>query len=271
MITDRVQRSRERRQSWRPAGEPFEPGRHEVAEIAGEGADNLCRAFVVRHHYAATYPAARRRFGLFRDAGELVGVAVFSMPWQRSLDRISCPWDNRDVLELSRFVLLDHVEGNGESWFLARCFELLWRKGDGFAGVLSYSDPQQRTGADGALVFPGHIGTIYQAHNAIYLGRASKRTLHIFDDGGVFSERDMSKIRSGERGQDYAIQLLVDRGAERPGPAANMKQWLGAWRQSLCRPLRHPGNHTYLWALHRNLKRYLPAGQAYPKATFEVA
>jgi hypothetical protein len=206
-----------------------------------------------------------------RDGDELAGVAVFSMPWQRSLDRIRCPFDNRDTLELSRFVLLDHVEGNGESWFLARCFEQLWKRGNGFASVLSYSDPQQRTAADGALVFPGHIGTIYQAHNAVYLGRASKRTLHLFEDGTVFSERDMSKIRSGERGQDYAIQLLVDRGAERPGPAANMAHWLNIWRTSLCRKLRHPGNHTYLWALHRRLKKFLPDGQGYPKATFEVA
>lgn len=264
MITSVVQRSREQRQSWRPAGEPFSPGRHEVAEITGEGADNLCRAFIERHHYSGTYPAARRRFGLFRDAGELVGIAVYSMPWQRSLDRAGCPWNNRDSLELSRFVLLDHVEANGETWFLGRCHELLWHQG--FAGVLSYSDPQPRTSAGGLVVFPGHIGTIYQAHNASYLGRASSRTLHLFADGSVFSDRDASKIRSGERGVDYATQILVAHGATQPAAGADLGAWLNEWRPQLCRPVRHPGNHTYLWALHRRLKKFLPPSQPYPKA-----
>ena len=269
MITDRVQRSRQGRQSWRPAGEPFDPSRHEVAEIAGDGADNVCRAFVTTHHYSASYPAARRRFGLFRDGDQLAGVAVYSMPWARSLTRAGCPWSNRDTLELSRFVLLDEVEGNGETWFLARCHELLWR--EGFAAVLSYSDPQPRTAAGGQLVFPGHVGTIYQAHNARYLGRASSRTLHLFGDGAVFSERDMSKLRRGERGHEYVQRLLVGRGATPLQDGECPREWLTRWRAELCRTIRHPGNHTYLWALHKRLKKFLPEGQAYPKATFEVA
>ena len=262
MITDVVQRSRGRRQSWRPAGEVIDTSRYEVAEIAGEGADTICRGFVERHHYSGSYPAALRRFGLFRG-DELVGVAVYSMPWQRSLDRIDCPWSNRDVVELSRFVLLDDVPGNGESWFLARCHRELWSLG--LAGVLSYSDPMARTTDEGLVVFPGHVGTIYQASNAVYLGHASSRVQHMFADGSILSDRQQSKIRRGERGADYAVAELVKRGAVAPASGADMKAWLGDWRRMLCRPVRHPGNHTYLWALHRRLKKFLPDGQAYPK------
>ena len=39
-------------------------------------------------------------------------------------------------------------------------------------GVVSFSDPSARTTAAGALVFAGHLGTIYAAHNATYVGRA---------------------------------------------------------------------------------------------------
>jgi hypothetical protein len=41
----------------------------------------------------------------------------------------------------------------------------------GLCGVVSFSDPVPRRTAAGTLVFPGHIGTIYQASNAEYLGR----------------------------------------------------------------------------------------------------
>jgi hypothetical protein len=53
------------------------------------------------------------------------------------------------------------VPGNGESWFIARCFERLRR--EGFVGVVAHSDPLRRTRADGTVVCPGHVGTIYQA------------------------------------------------------------------------------------------------------------
>ena len=61
-------------------------------------------------------------------------------------------------------MLAESVPANGESWFLARCWELATRQGK--HGVVSFSDPVPRRTAVGTLVFPGHIGTIYQACNA---------------------------------------------------------------------------------------------------------
>lgn len=43
-----------------------------------------------------------------------------------------------ESLVCSRFVLLDECPGNAESWFLARCFELLIAKG--VRGVVSFAD-----------------------------------------------------------------------------------------------------------------------------------
>ncbi|MBT8453005.1 MAG: hypothetical protein KJO40_13635 [Deltaproteobacteria bacterium] len=74
MITDRVQRSRERRQSWRPAGEPFDPRRHEVVEVAGDGADNLCRAFI--HTYLW---ALHRRLKRYLPTGQDYPKATFEV------------------------------------------------------------------------------------------------------------------------------------------------------------------------------------------------
>ena len=156
------QRWRERRDSYRIAGEMIQTSAYEVATIAD---DSTPKAFVVQHHYSASYPAARFRMGLYRT-GALVGVAVFSHPCRNEVLTRVFPGDPLASVELGRFVLLDDVPANGETWFLARCFRLL--RGH-VAGVRSMSDPVPRRTLDGRMVTVGHIGCIYQAHNAVYL------------------------------------------------------------------------------------------------------
>ena len=152
------------------------------------GADNIARAFVVAHHYSASYPAARERIGLYRS-GALVGVAVFSHPAQdKVLGCLPCP--KTEAVELGRLVLLDDVPANGESWFIARAFAELRQRG--YAGVVSFADPVPRSAVGGAVVFPGHLGIIYRASNAVYTGLATARTLRLLPDGRVFSERTRS-------------------------------------------------------------------------------
>lgn len=260
MITTACQRWRERRDTYRPAGEAFEPRAFEVAPIAS---DTAARAFVEAHHYSGSYPAARRRFGLF-ERGELVGVAVFSVPMRASVLR---PWSLDDGLELGRFVLLDGVRANGESWFLARALDAL--RAEGWAGVVSLSDPTARTSTSGAVVFGGHVGTIYQASNAIYTGRASPQTLRLLPDGSVFSNRAASKIRKSERGWRYAVEQLVAHGA--PEPRGDLHAWLREVVPTITRPLRHHGNHRYVFPLSRAAKRAAPASLAYPKLTLQPA
>jgi hypothetical protein len=256
------QRWRAGRASYRPAGEVIRTADFDVAAIAD---DTTARGFVEGHHYSGSYPAARERFGLYRR-GELVGVAVFSHPSNDKVLTNTFPGLPTDVAaELGRFVLLDDVPGNGETWFLARCFAQLRR--DGFAGIVSFSDPVARTSSDGAAVFPGHVGTIYQAANARYLGRGTARTLALLPDGRVFSARTAQKIRAAERGWRAGVELLIAAGADDvAADAADLERrnWLRTWTARLTRPLRHPGNHRYAWAL---APRVVVAGTpgAYPK------
>lgn len=256
-MTDRCQRWREHRDSYRPAGEPIETHRYEVAVIPG---DAEAKAFVTTHHYSRSYPAAVERFGLYRGA-ELAGVAVFSVSFPGVLRDFPDP---ASATELGRFVLLDDVPANGETWFLARAFELLRR--DGYTGVLSMSDPIPRTTIDGRQVTPGHVGTIYQAHNGLYYGRATARTLRLLPDGTVFSDRAIQKIRARERGWRYAAAQLEAFGAPLLGPSADSKTWLLSHLSGLTRAFRHSGNHKYVWPLDRRLRRHLKPGAPYPKA-----
>lgn len=256
------QRWRDRAASYRPA-EPIQTSAYQVAEIAS---DSTAKAFVLQHHYSGSYPAARFRYGLF-TRGQLVGVAVFSVPCSDLvLTSVFKGVEATDATELGRFVLLDSVPGNGETWFLARCFELL--RGEELAGVVSFSDPVARSTASGSTVFPGHIGTIYQAHNAVYLGRGTARTLRMLPDGSVLSARAISKLRAGCKGWRYTADLLVRHGADRPGE--DLAGWIAHWLPLVTKPMRHRGNHKYAWGLTRIGRKLLPSSLAYPK-TLEAA
>jgi hypothetical protein len=254
-----TQRWRARRDLYRPAGEPIRTSLYEVAPIANDGP---AKDFVVRHHYSASYPAARFRFGLYHHCS-LVGVAVYSHPCSDRVLTSVFPGAATDAVELGRFVLLDQVPANGETWFLARCFELLRHH---VVGVLSFSDPVPRTTATGRVMFAGHIGTIYQAANAAYLGRGTVRTLRILPDGRVFSARAAQKVRSGDRGWRYSAQILVDAGAEAPADGEASGLWLRRWLPRLTRTLRHSGNHRYAWALDRTLRHRLRQTLPFPKS-----
>jgi hypothetical protein len=244
---------------YRPPDEPIRTADYDVAELPDDAA---AKAFVQEHHYSGSYPAARWRFGLFWH-GLLQGVAVFSHPCNDRVLTSAFPGRPTDSVELGRFVLLDEVPGNGETWMLGQCFDRLRR--EGLAGVVAFADPCRRLGGAGVPVFGGHVGTIYQAHNAAYLGRGTARTLTLLPDGSVLSDRAQQKVRSADKGMRYAIALLIDQGAEQPSsddPAA-LAVWLRLWKARLCRRQRHRGNHKYAWALSRHVR--LPPGLPYPK------
>lgn len=253
-----MQRWRAGRDFYRPAREVIDVTRLEVASIAD---DRTAKAFVTEHHYSGSYPAARFRFGLY-ERDELVGVAIFSVPAQpKCLDVL--PGDREESVELGRFVLLDHVGANAETWLIARCFEQLRRQG--ITGVVSFSDPVARTDAAGRVVFPGHIGTIYQAGNGVYVGRSRARNTRLLPDGTVLHERSLAKIRRRDRGWRYAAALLEEHGAEPLGEREDARAWVARWLPVISRPLRHGGNHKYVWSLDRRLRKHLPRGLPYPK------
>lgn len=254
------------RDSYRPQGEVIKTSEYDVQPMLDNSA---AKAFVEQHHYSGSYPAARFRYGLYRQ-GVLSGVAVFSHPCSdRVLTKVFPVSDPKMAIELGRFVLLDHVPANGESWFAARCFELL--RSSGIAGVVSFSDPMPRTTLDGRVVLPGHVGTVYQALNSVYLGRGDARTLKILPDGRSFNHRAEQKIRRQEQGWRYAAQQLESHGAEALTEGMDPKAWLELWLPRLTRPVRHKGNHKFCWAIDKALRKHLPASLKYPKLIDQVA
>src|SRR5437879_3121319 len=111
----KCQRWNKHRTSYRPAGEPIR-----TAEYGVEAIDKAeAKRFVEAHHYSRSFPARRFSFGLFHGR-TLAGVAVFSVPMSQAIIPKYCAVEPNAGVELGRFVLLDSVPANGETWFLSR-------------------------------------------------------------------------------------------------------------------------------------------------------
>jgi hypothetical protein len=259
------QRWREGRASWRHASEGgFDRSRYEVAPIRESDA----RALVRRHHYAVTTPPMKWQFGLYGGAA-FVGAAVLSVPTNSATLTKVFPdlVPLVESIELGRFVLREDVPANAETWFLARVWEMLAR--EGVRGVVSFSDPVPRCDRRGRLVTPGHVGTIYQASNASYLGRGASKTLLLLPDGTSLEGRSLAKLRGDERSCGSAVRQLVAAGARLPGLGERTSEWVQDVLASVpLRRVKHPGNHRYAFAIgsrreRRAVRIALPA-EEYP-------
>ena len=262
------QRWRESRSSYRPAGETINTADYEIAPISKADA----KVFVIAHHYSKSFVAARFCYGIFSRyvtskhwqtyglAPQLAGVAVYSVPRHPAVLTNVFPGDPNDSVELGRFVLLDHLPSNCETFFISRCNELLKR--ESIRGVVAFSDPEVRRRNDGTLLLPGHIGTIYSAlGKSIFLGRAAPKTQNVFADGTILDRRAISKIRNHESGFNYASKLLTSRGADEPWP--NSKNWLDHWLPKLTTSMRHRGTYRFAWPIGNVIPRGTPL--PYPK------
>jgi hypothetical protein len=272
---------RHRTPTWRHRAQGgFDPDRYTVVEVAEQPA----RMFTTTHHYAASWPAARLRYGLIdrmprlddyprphpselSRAGRLVGVAVLTVPMHPRV--VLTPFPDlvpyTEAVELGRLVLLDLVPGNAESWFLARAFRLAARVG--VRGIVAFSDPVPRH-RHGCMIMPGHVGWCYQGHNAAYLGRATARNIILLPDGTSLPARAAAKLTGGERGGRGVAARLARLGAPPPDPGEVPARWLDRALDTVgATRIRHPGNHRYAWRLRasRGAGWGLPV-LPYPKA-----
>lgn len=254
------QRWRDREHSWRHRSEGgFDRLRYRVAPLASAAA----KAFVQAHHYSGTFPAEKVSLGMF-EGDQLVGVAVFAVPVRAEV--LTRPFPGlepyRQSIELSRFVLLDEVPANAETWFLARAFDHL-RLATDIRGVLAFSDPQpRRRGTE--LLMPGHWGTIYQAKGATYLGRARARMLTVLPDGTVLNDRARAKLVAGDRGWRHVAARLVDLGAVAPVGVPDVVWLAEALQQIGAERVRHGGNLRYAFPLERRVRLGMEA-EPFPK------
>jgi hypothetical protein len=226
------------------------------------------RSFIARHHYAGTFPAERLSVGLFGPRAQLVGVAVFSVP---SSNAALAKWTGMGhdaACELGRFVCTPDVAYNGETWFLARAVKLLVAE-KRIRAFVSFADPLEWRAGE-LVIKPAHYGTIYQASNALYAGRADARSHLVGRDGRPVSPRGLSKLTALDRGWEYVERQLIALGAPVRGFGEHPRTWLHRVRRAPgFTRVRHPGNHAYVFGLDDLARAQLRAlhrgGQQYPK------
>lgn len=240
-----------RRHTWRHTSEGgFDPARYGVAPLD----ETTAKDYVVANHYSGSYPASKLRYALW-EHDRLVGVLVFGIPTSKRT--LTLPFPDLEPyvesVELSRLVLADEVPANAESWFLARCFTEAATAG--IRGVVSFADPVPRV-VDGDIIHPGHVGTIYQASNAVLCGRGTARTLTMLPDGTVLNDRSVQKVRKQERGHEHVERHLMALGAKAPVAGQKPALWLAdALEQIGVRRFRHRGNWRYCFALGTKAQR----------------
>lgn len=251
MQTPRSQRWRERRQHFVPNATAIDPSAYSVDRIDSA---KMAKPFVEQHHYSGSYPASRADFGLWRNGkggtSTLVGVCTFSVPVNNASIPLRSGVDAANGADLGRFVLLDDVAGNGESYFLARALRQLRQAKPDIISVVAYSDPVRRIDEHGRIVMPGHIGSIYQVCAARHVGRSAPRTDFIFPDGTLLSPRAIAKIRAQHTGAAYAERQILRYCAEPRAFAEDPGVWLARLaRDGVFQRRRHPGNHVYVFPL----------------------
>jgi hypothetical protein len=208
----------------------FNPANYGVAEIPERDA----RGFVEELHYLRAWLNARLRYGMFyldgpqeQLTGRLVGVAVLSVP--QNVLVLSNPFPDLvpyyESLEVGRFILLDQVPHDAETWFFG---EVRRRAAaTGIRGLVMFSDPVPQWDDNGNLTTPGHVGGIYQATAGTrHTGTTGRRGVIVLPDGTVLGARTMAKIRQRERGHEAAERRLVRLGATAPRAGQGQAAWL---------------------------------------------
>jgi hypothetical protein len=170
------------------------------------------KAFVKEHHYSHGIHNGPMTFGLFEGL-DLVGVCAFATPCSEAVcASVFGEEYKRSVTELHRLVLLDRMPKNTESWFIVRALKELKKERPYYNAVLSFADATQ-----------GHIGTIYQATNAIYCGMSGKATFYLDADNRLRHPR--------QNGINITLDIAKEKG----------------WK-----PVKREGKHRYLYLLANN-------------------
>ena len=144
----------------------------------------LARDMIVKNHYSQKWTKCSVALGLYYSDGtqhkffdmedeKLIGVICYGDPIGRhSGASISTEIPRENVYELVRLFIHDGYGSNIESYLIGQGFKWLKENQPHIKALISYADPQA-----------GHVGTIYQATNWIYVGQSDSTGNEYFYKG----------------------------------------------------------------------------------------
>lgn len=123
--------------------------------------------FAQRYHYTETGGAATWRWGLWNGA-VLHGVVAYNLPTRTTCESVFGKDYHQHVWHMGRLILSESSPRNSESRLIGGSLRAIERDHPTVWCVLTY-----------AATDVGHIGTVYQATNAIYTGTSSVEHYYI--------------------------------------------------------------------------------------------
>lgn len=183
----------------------------------------VATALVIERHYLHRAGPCSHAFGLLDPAGALVGVVIYGTPSSAPLRRGIAGDENvRNVIELTRLWVADHVPKNGESFLIGNTVRLVPKE-----IVVSFAEIEQ-----------GHLGVVYQATNWLYTGLSAKRT-----DWHVEGEAKHGQTWADGHTVKEMREKFGDRFTLKPRPRKHRYVFLNASRtrrRQLLTQLRYP-------------------------------
>lgn len=127
------------------------------------------REFARRYHYSGLGGNAQWRWGLWHGV-VLYGVISYNLPTFSTCEAVFGTEHKHRVWHISKLAMADAAPPNSESRILGLSLAAVHRENPDVWAVVTYADPTV-----------GHIGTIYQATNALYTGTGGH--VHYWLDG----------------------------------------------------------------------------------------
>lgn len=128
--------------------------------------------FARRYHYTETGGNMAWRWGLWHGA-VLHGVVAYNLPTRTACESVfGAEYGPDHVWHMGRLIVSDDSPRNSESRLIGGSLRAIEREYPSIWCVLTY-----------AAADAGHIGTVYQATNAIYTGTSSVEHYYIDTDG----------------------------------------------------------------------------------------
>ena len=170
----------------------------------------VARDFIKTNHYSkGCHNGTSPNYGLFYS-GEMIGCIQVATPCSENVRAFIFGKEHKDrVKELHRLFIHDGTPKNMESWFISKVLRQIRIDRPDLWALVSFADTTV-----------GHIGTIYQATNALYYGMTDKKRFYIDQDGRLRHPR--------QQGVNISIK------------AAKEKGWL---------PTKRSAKHRYVFIL----------------------
>lgn len=139
--------------------------------------------FAEKWHYSKSAGSVLWAYGLYNQY-KLLGIVAYNMP-TREVCAFPFGEDYVDsVVHMGRLVCRDEAPRNSESKLIAQSLKLLKLDKPNIRAVITYAAGRQN-----------HLGYVYQATNALYLGTANERSFYIDEKG---NHRSTNKIYYAE-------------------------------------------------------------------------